>query len=114
MCRAQREPLECYEDGRRRHLLSEGVAASPDAVASDPSRNKLCASERIDCAESRLMRDAEFPFVVTEDKEIIARFKRLKDAAKFASYHEWGDFHHNVAVSKIPIAFVQQESRTKP
>ncbi len=84
------------------------------AVASDPSRNKLCVSERIDCAESRLTRDAEFPFVVTEDKEIIARFKRLKDAAKFASYHEWGDFHHNVAVSKIPIAFVQQESRTKP
>ena len=60
------------------------------------------------------MRDAEFPFVVTEDEEINARFKRLKDAAKFASYHEWGDFRHNVAVSKIPIAFVQQESRTKP
>jgi hypothetical protein len=60
-----------------------------------------------------LMSDAEFPFVVTEDEEIIARFKHLKDAAKFTSYHEWGDFHHNVAVSKIPIAFVQQESRTK-
>ena len=41
-----------------------------------------------------LMSDAEFPFVVTEDEEIIARFKHLKDAAKFASYHEWGDFHH--------------------
>jgi hypothetical protein len=38
------------------------------------------------------MSDAEFPFVVTEDEEIIARFKHLKDAAKFASYHEWGDF----------------------
>ena len=44
------------------------------------------------------MSDAEFPFVVTEDKEIIARFKRLKDAAKFAGYDEWGDFHHNLAL----------------
>jgi hypothetical protein len=67
----------------------------------------------MDYAEKRVMSDAEFPFVVTEDEEIIARFKHLKDAAKFASYHEWGDFHHNVAVSKVPIAFVQQESRTK-
>jgi hypothetical protein len=57
------------------------------------------------------MRDAEFPFVVTEDEEIIARFKRLKDATKFASYHEWGDFHHNVAVSQMPTAFVCPRAR---
>jgi hypothetical protein len=66
-----------------------------------------------DCAESGLMVDAEFPFVVTEDEEIIARFKRLKDATRFASYHEWGDFQHSVAVSKMPVAFVRQDSRTK-
>lgn len=57
------------------------------------------------------MREAEFAFVVTEDEEVIARFKRLRDAAKFASYHEWGDFHHNVAVSKTQIALVPQEPR---
>jgi hypothetical protein len=51
------------------------------------------------------MRDADFPFVVTEDEEIIARFKRLKDATTFASYHDWGDFHHNVAVSEMAQAF---------
>ena len=66
-----------------------------------------------DCAESGLMVDAEFPFVVTEDEEIIARFKRLKDATRFASYHEWGEFNHNVAVSKMPTASVRQASRTK-
>jgi hypothetical protein len=66
-----------------------------------------------DCAESGLMVDAELPFVVTEDEEIIARFKRLKDATRFASYHEWGDFQHSVAVSKMPVAFVRQDSRTK-
>jgi hypothetical protein len=59
------------------------------------------------------MVDAEFPFVVTEDEEIIARFKRLKDATRFASHHEWGDFQHSVAVSKMPVAFVRQDSRTK-
>ena len=60
------------------------------------------------------MREAEFHFVVTEDEEIIARFKRLRDAAKFASYYEWGDFHHNVAVSKTPTALVpQQEPRAR-
>jgi hypothetical protein len=73
----------------------------------------LTNERETDCAESELMVDAEFPFVVTEDEEIIARFKRLKDATRFASYHEWGDFHHNVAVSKMPAAFVRQDSRTK-
>jgi len=73
----------------------------------------LTKERETDCAESGLMLDAEFPFVVTEDEEIIARFKRLKDATRFASYHEWGDFHHSVAVSKIPSAFVRQESRMK-
>ena len=37
------------------------------------------------------MHEAEFLFVVTEDGEIIARFGRLRDAVKFASYHESGD-----------------------
>jgi len=59
------------------------------------------------------MRDAEVPFVVTEDEEIIARFNHLRDAARFASYYEWGDFHHNVAVSKTPTALAPQEPRTR-
>jgi hypothetical protein len=73
----------------------------------------LTKERETDCAESGLMLDAEFPFAVTEDEEIIARFKRLKDATRFASYHDWGEFHHNVAVSKMPTAFTRQESRTK-
>lgn len=59
------------------------------------------------------MHEAKFPFVVTEDGEIIARFRRLRDAAKFAGYHEWGDFHHDVAVSKTPTVLVPPEPTTR-
>ena len=59
------------------------------------------------------MREVEFPFVVTEDGEVIARFRRLSDAARFASYHAWGDFHHNVTLIKTPTVLLPREPTTR-
>ncbi len=42
----------------------------------------------------------DFPYLVAEDDEIIARFKRLEDAAQFASNREWQEIHHVVTLSK--------------
>jgi hypothetical protein len=54
------------------------------------------------------MTSTDFPFIVTEDEEVIAGFKRLEDAARFASSQEWQDAHHNVALLKLPARAVDR------
>ncbi len=43
------------------------------------------------------MADEDFPYTVVEDKEVIAKFKRIEDAS-FAAHHEWQDTHHAVSL----------------
>jgi hypothetical protein len=44
------------------------------------------------------MADDDFPYTVIEDKEVIAKFKRIEDASSFAAHHEWQDAHHLVSL----------------
>jgi hypothetical protein len=46
------------------------------------------------------MVDEDFPFVVLEDDDVIAKFKRIEDASSFAANHEWQDAHHTVSLVK--------------
>jgi hypothetical protein len=44
------------------------------------------------------MADEDFPYSVIEDKEVIAKFKRIEDASSFAAHHEWQDTQHAVSL----------------
>ena len=44
------------------------------------------------------MGDEDFPYLVLEDEEVIAKFRRMEDASSFAANQEWRDTHHTVTL----------------
>jgi hypothetical protein len=44
------------------------------------------------------MADEDFPYTVIEDKEVIAKFKRIEDASSCAAHHEWQETRHAVSL----------------